>query len=363
MEKNEDSQVLRQHLLADAEDATAQEHELTLLQAIKLYPKAVGWSIVFSTALVMDGFDTKLMASLFAQPAFAKRYGRIQPNGSYQIPAPWQSGLNNGSNVGQIIGLSLSGWLTERLGFRRTMMIGLLVVPCLIFIQFFAPSLGVLETGQVLLGIPLGLFQTATCVYAIEVMPTCLRAYLTSYVNLCWVFGQLIASGVLRGCLSLSAPWAYRVPFALQWFWPIPLLVGIYLAPESPWWLVRQHRLEEAKASIRRLTYHQELNFDVNKNVALMVLTTEHEREANAGTSYAACFRGTDLRRTIIVMGCYIMQVMSGSTFRAYSTYFFQQAGLPTDQAFNMSIVTYALAMAGVFVAVSIRIQAPVKSC
>ncbi len=32
-------------------------------------------------------------------------------------------------------------------------MIGaLLMVPCLIFIQFFAPSLGVLETGQILLG-------------------------------------------------------------------------------------------------------------------------------------------------------------------------------------------------------------------
>ncbi|KIW50919.1 hypothetical protein PV05_09696 [Exophiala xenobiotica] len=96
-------------------------------------------------------------------------------------------------------------------------MIGaLLMVPCLIFIQFFAPSLGVLETGQILLGIALGIFQTITCVYAIEVMPTCLRAYLTSYVNLCWVFGQLIATGVLRGVLDMQAPWTYRVPFAVQ---------------------------------------------------------------------------------------------------------------------------------------------------
>lgn len=31
------------------------------------------------------------------------------------------------------------------------------------------------------------MFQTITCVYAIEVMPTTLRAYLTSYVNMCWV--------------------------------------------------------------------------------------------------------------------------------------------------------------------------------
>ena len=204
MEKTNPAQILQQDILADAEDATNREHDMTFLQAVKLYPKAVGWSIIMSTALVMDGFDTKLMASLFAQPAFAKQYGKLQPSGSYQVPAPWQSGLNNGSNVGQLIGLSISGWLTERVGFRKTLMLGLFTVPCLIFIQFFAPSLGVLEVGQVLLGptalaqgrstwltsgegIPLGLFQTATCVYAIEVMPLCLRAYLTSYVNMCWV--------------------------------------------------------------------------------------------------------------------------------------------------------------------------------
>ena len=116
---------------------------------------------------------------------------------------------------------------------------------------------------------------------------------------------------------------------------------------------MRKNRLEEARATVRRLTSHQDVDFDVDKNVTLMVLTTEHEREANARTSYAACFRGTDLRRTIIVMGCYCIQVLSGSTFRAYSTYFFQQAGLPTDQAFNMSIVSYALAVVGVIVAVS----------
>ncbi len=48
------------------------------------------------------------------------------------------------------------------------------------------------------------------------------------------------------------------------------------------------------------------------------------------------------------------MQVISGSSFRKYSTYFFEQAGLPTAQAFNLSIVSYALGMAGTLVAVSV---------
>jgi SP family general alpha glucoside:H+ symporter-like MFS transporter len=203
-------------LLAHAEDANTKEHVLTLRSALKLYPKAISWSILMSTALVMDGYDFKLIGSLFAQPAFAKAYGVLQSDGTYQIPAAWQTGLNNGSNVGQMIGLLIAGYIVERFGFRRTMMGALVVVPCIIFIQFFANELPQLEAGQVLLGIPLGIFQTVTCVYAIEVMPVCLRAYLTSYISGCWLIGQLIAAGTLRGTLNMTSSWAYRIPFAVQ---------------------------------------------------------------------------------------------------------------------------------------------------
>lgn len=121
---------------------------------------------------------------------------------------------------------------------------------------------------------------------------------------------------------------------------------------------MRQNRLDDARASLRRLTSPENVDFDVDKGVALIALTTEHEREVNAETKYASCFRGSDLRRTIIVIGCYCMQVLSGSTLRAYATYFFEQAGLPTDQAFNMSIVTYGLSLVGVML--SVRPDTPI---
>lgn len=139
-----------------------------------------------------------------------------------------------------------------------------------------------------------------------------------------------------------------------RWVWPLPLIIGAYLAPESPWWLVRQNRLEEAKAAVHRLTSRQSVAFDVDKHVILMALTTEHERTVNASTRYLACFQRTDLRRTVIVIGCYCMQVLSGSTLRAYATYFLEQAGLPTEQAFNMSIIAYAFGLTGGLVAVSL---------
>ena len=128
------------------------EHELTFYQAIRLYLKAVGWSVIISTTLVMNSYNTKPIGFLIAQPAFQRAYRNLQTNGSYQIPTRWQSGPNNESNVGQIIGFLIGESISERFGFRKTMLTASIVVPCLIFIQFFAPSLAVLEVGHILLG-------------------------------------------------------------------------------------------------------------------------------------------------------------------------------------------------------------------
>jgi SP family general alpha glucoside:H+ symporter-like MFS transporter len=111
------------------------------------------------------------------------------------LTAAWQAGLSNGVNVGEILGLFVNGIVSERYGYRKTMIVSLCATLALIFINFFSPNVQTLLFGEILIGIPLGVFQTLTVTYASEVCPVVLRAYLTTYVNLCWVIGQFIASG------------------------------------------------------------------------------------------------------------------------------------------------------------------------
>ncbi|KAL2208567.1 general substrate transporter [Sarocladium strictum] len=341
------SEAVPDNNLADAEAAMAWEHSLTARRAWKLYPKAVGYSLFVSLLLVMEGFDTKVVGSLYAVPEFKEAFGSRNADGSYEIPAAWQSGISAINGVTAIMGMFLGGWASERFGFRKTMIGGLLSMPPIIFAFFFASGLEVYAVANFLFGFPIGIFQSVTTVYISEIMPTALRPYMTSCNSMAWAIGQLLNAGVFRGCLQLPSPWTYRVPFALQWFWPAFLIFGIWKAPESPWWLVRQNRLEEAEAVLVRIT-SPELDIEPAKLVSLMVFTTDHEREIESGTSYLACFKGVNLRRTIIVMGIYSMQCLTGAPLRAWMTYFFTQAGLPADQSFNMTIVALSLSIFGV---------------
>jgi len=53
----------------EASKATRREHELSVKDAIRLYPKAIGFSLIFSTAIIMEGYDLSLLGSLYGYPA------------------------------------------------------------------------------------------------------------------------------------------------------------------------------------------------------------------------------------------------------------------------------------------------------
>lgn len=342
------SNIQKSEFINEAKEGAELEKQMSLSRALKLYPKAALWSIVLSTALVMEGYDTLLLANFYALPTFSRKYGELNPKtGKYNISAPWRSGLSDGAAVGEIIGLFLTGLISERIGYRKTILGALVMITGFIFITFFAVDVKMLLVGEILCGLPWGVFQTITTAYASEVCPVGLRAYLTTYNNLCWVIGHFIASGVLRGMVNNTTSDAYRIPFGVQWMWPPLLIVGVYFAPESPWWLVRKGRIEEAKQSLLRLTTTTDPDFDADKTIAMMEHTNQLEQEISSGTSYLDCFKGVDLRRTEICTAAWVAQSICGSTFIGYSTTFYEQAGLPTVDAFDMSMGLYAIAAVG----------------
>ncbi|KAJ0122352.1 MFS transporter [Diaporthe amygdali] len=331
-----------------AQNAASEEKTMSLRQALKLYPKAIGWSVLLSSTLIMEGYDLALLGSLYASPQFNKKFGVWNDSAKkYAVPASWQSALSNGARAGEVIGLLINGIASDRFGYRKTMIASLCAMIAFIFVLFFAPNIQVLVLGEVLCGIPWGVFQTLSTAYASEVSPVILRPYLTTFVNMCWVMGQFIAAGVNRASVTRGDQWAYKIPFAIQWVWPPLILAGVIFAPESPWWHVRQGDNQAARRALLRITSKNDPSFDPDETIAMIEHTNELEKSLKAGTTYWDCFKGVDLRRTEIVCVLWLGQTLTGQNLMGYFSYFMTQAGMDTVHSFDLSLAQMALGLIG----------------
>ncbi|KAI0126166.1 putative maltose permease [Xylariales sp. AK1849] len=343
------------NMTQEAWQATEFERNMTLREALRMYPKAIFFSFILSLSLIMEGYDTSLLGSFFGYPEFQKKFGEPVGNGTFQLTASWQSGLQAGVQIGEILGLWAAGIIADRYGYKKTMVGALVLMTLFVFIMFFAQNLAMLMVGEILCGLPWGAFQTLTTTYAAEVSPMVLRPYLTTYCNMCWVIGQTLSTGILRGLLYRNDEWGWRIPYASQWIWLVPIIIGVIFAPESPWWLVRHDRIPEARRVLRSLVSKaaidsSESTYDIDRNLAMIIHTNEHEKYVSEGTSYRDCFRGVDLRRTEIVCIVWCIQIGCGIWFGGNVTYFLQQTGFSAEQSFNFGLGKQGIALFGTLV-------------
>jgi SP family general alpha glucoside:H+ symporter-like MFS transporter len=132
------------------------------------------------------------------------------------------------------------------------------------------------------MNIPCGIFTTVAISYADNVTPLALRGYLTSYINYCWLIGQLIGAGVLRSVEHITTEWGYCIPLGLRRMWQIPLITacifssGVTSLACKKTWNRRCH--QEVKKAYQGF---RQQHFDEQKTVAMMVHAHSLEQETD----------------------------------------------------------------------------------
>ncbi|KAJ5646942.1 hypothetical protein N7490_003314 [Penicillium lividum] len=329
-------------LLKDAFDAENHEHEMGVWDSMKAHPWACLWAFTMCFTIVMESFDMFLNTNFVALTAFKQHFGvRTGPlTTDYAIPTRWQSALFQSGQCGAFVGVFLAGPITNRIGYRWTTILGLIMMNATIFISFFADSLTVLVIGQAFEGVPWGLFIANSPAYASEIVPINLRGACTATLQMSWSIGSIIVAGATYGTNNIDGPSAWKIPLGLQWIFPTPLLILLFFAPESPWWLIRRGRKEQALKSIIRLGSKPE---EAEKKLAMMERTVEIEAQMGGSPTLLDLLKGTDLRRTIITCLIYASQNFAGNLIANQATYFFEQAGMSSDMSFKLNLINSCL--------------------
>lgn len=146
--------------------------------------------------------------------------------------------------------------------------------------------------------------------------------------------------------MGLPGPESYLIPFGLQWAPIVPIIVLLFFAPDSPYWLIRRERFDDAVKTLGRLHTPTEAVHDA-KLVDEIRETVRMEQQLKTGGSYAACLSKRNIRRTEISTVGWASQGLVGYVVQFFATYFFVRAGMPTQQAFSLGLGNYLIAGAG----------------
>ncbi|KAF4976655.1 hypothetical protein FZEAL_6717 [Fusarium zealandicum] len=328
-------------LMNDAVDGENREHEEGVWEAVKSQPWACFWAFIMCFTIVMESFDMFLNGNFVALPAFQKHFGTFIEGHGWTISTKWQSALFQSGQCGAFVGVFLAGPITNRIGYRWTTILGLILMNATIFVSFFADSLTLLVVGQALEGVPWGFFIANSPAYASEIAPLALRGVCTATLQMSWSIGSIIVAGVTYGFNQRNDQWAWRVPLALQWIFPTPLLILIFISPESPWWLIRRGRKAEALRSIERL--ESKTTEQAQQKLAMIERTVQIETQLGGSPTLLDLVKGTDLRRTIITCLVYASQNFAGNLIANQATFFFEQAGISPDRAFQLNLINSCL--------------------
>jgi len=166
-----------------------------------------------------------------------------------------------------------------------------------------APGLAVLLTGRLVMGLAVGALSVSVPIYLSEITPAASRGGLSGLNQLMISTGILVAYLV---DLALGPAHAWRWMFGLALVPAAALLAGLWFQPESPRWLVRQGRLEEARAALARNRDPGEVETDITE-IGRVAAGSDRRGEL------AAIWRMPALRRILLIgVGLAFLQQISG---------------------------------------------------
>lgn len=126
--------------------------------------------------------------------------------------------------------------------------------------------------------------------YQSECAPAKIRGSLINAYQFFLLVGGVLTATANWGLESRTDRWAYRVVLILQFIVPILMLIGGFILPESPRWLVGAGKDAEALKvlTLLRRGTPQDL---IEQEVKLLIASEEQERQLNHASSWIGCVR------------------------------------------------------------------------
>ncbi|CAH9136453.1 unnamed protein product [Cuscuta epithymum] len=252
--------------------------------------------------------------------------------------------------AGAIVGAGMGGWMNDKYGRKRSILIADVVFFFGAVVMAAAPGPWMLIVGRLLVGLGVGMASMTSPLYISEASPARIRGALVSTNGLLITGGQFLSYLINLAFTKTNGTWRWMLGIA-----GLPAVVQFALMlslPESPRWLYRQNKISEARAVLDKIYTSEEVEEEMR---ALQTSIEDEKAEERAiGSDMISKVKsawGNPIVRRGLYAGITVQvaqQFVGINTVMYYSPSILQLAGFASNKtALALSLITSGINAVG----------------
>lgn len=293
-----------------------------------------GWltfwvSVACATDMTLFGYDQGVFGGVIVTPDFLDTLNLSGPEHTSLLGT-----VTALYDVGCFFGAVAAFSLGERLGRKKSVLLGTTVMSIGAILQISSYSVAQMIVGRIVAGLGNGLNTATAPVWQAETSKAAWRGKLVVIELIMNIAGFSLSNWITYGFSYVNGPVAWRFPLAFQFIFIFTLFGTVPWLPESPRWLIAHGQVEEAEriiADLEATTVNDAYVVTESKEIQWAV---QYEREN--GVSWWDLLRGksgkgtSTVRRLFLGAGAQAMQQLAGINVTSYylPTVLIQSVGL-----------------------------------
>ncbi|RGP75393.1 sugar transporter stl1 [Fusarium sporotrichioides] len=290
-------------------------------------------SVLTSLGFMLIGYDNGLMGGLVNTSAFKDTFDDPDADMIGVIVAIFEIGCFFGAIFAAIWG--------EKLGRRRSILIGCIVLIIGAILQASSYSRAMMIVGRIVSGLGLGTINSTVPVMQAEFSPKSSRGIYVCAQLSTLNFGIFLVYWIDYALSSHQGSYAWRVPVILQCVPIIVMICLLKIIPETPRWLAAHDRPEECLKVLARIQGTSVDDPDVRVLHSVITQTVAYETSIGSGSWKDLLKEDSIKSRKRLILACAIQsfQQLGGINAIIYysSTLFEKSVGFSAHMSALMS--------------------------
>ncbi|KAF4547697.1 Sugar (and other) transporter-like protein 9 [Elsinoe fawcettii] len=302
-----------------------------------------GWltfwiAVACSTDMLLFGYDQAVFSGVLVTQNFLETHDLVGPSRTNVL-----STVAAIYNIGCLVGAIVAFTIGERLGRKKTILLGTSIMTMGAILCAASFSLAQMFVGRIILGIGNGLNTSTAPIWQTETAKSSWRGKLVIIEMMMNIAGFTLCNWINYALSFRPGSLAWRFPLAFQLIFIIVLLILVPVLPESPRWLISHERATEATVILGALENRDQDDAFVIAQGKEIQFSIDYDRRHNLKWRQLLSNRtnipvegGTKpLRRLLLGAGTQLIQQFQGANVMGYylPTVLITSVGLSNERA------------------------------